>query len=57
MYINILTLESESTFSYATGLSRWTISLVGVPPRDIQVLPEQQAREKTKKREEFISDF
>jgi hypothetical protein len=30
------------------GLSRWTITQVGVPPSDTQVLPEQQARDKSK---------
>jgi hypothetical protein len=35
-------------FTSPIGLSSWTITLVGVPPSDIRVLPEQQARDKSK---------
>jgi hypothetical protein len=41
--------------SQTIGLSRWTITLVGVPPSDIRVLPKQQAMDKNKaKKEEFM---
>jgi hypothetical protein len=45
-----VTLRSSSNgvAPLAIGGSRSTITLVGVPPRDIRVLPEQQARDKSK---------
>jgi hypothetical protein len=38
------------------GLSSWTITLVGVPPSDIRVLPEQQARDKSKAKRKNYGD-
>jgi hypothetical protein len=39
---------SEKIYVAIIGLSSWTITLVGVPPRDIRVLPDHQARDKSK---------
>jgi hypothetical protein len=49
----MLILAAKAADRARIGLSRWT----RVPPSDICVLPEQQAREKQAKGEEFMTDF